>query len=531
MSVFRDFLPLLLLVSLVSSAESAEGNLSAATAETEVKPRFDIWEYRVLGNTVLTPVQIETLIYPRLGKGKTIDSVEEVRQALETLYRDSGYGAVFVDIPEQDVEGGIVRLRVTEGRLDRVRVSGARYFANSQIRAAIPALTPGTVLNLPELQSELALVNRLARDRSIAPVLRAGRTPGTVDVELKVKDELPLHASVEVNDRYTSDTSKTRASINLSYDNFWQRYHSLSLQYQTAPEASSEAQVIAATYLAPLSSGNLLAVYAVDTDSEVATVGTLSVLGKGRIYGARYIVPLPESARYSHSMTFGGDFKDFEEDVRIDADQGLSTPIQYASWSMVYNGNVRTQSTTTSFNMGANLGIRGLANDAAEFESKRFKASPNYFSLRADAAHDRAFLLGTRLALRLGGQYSVEPLISNEQFSIGGAESVRGYLESESLGDYGISGTLELQSPAINRWLSPSIQQLYALLFADAGMVRVIDALKDQATGTDLSSWGAGVRFAGFGLTGSLDWAYPLRSTDGISVGDSRIHFLVRYAF
>lgn len=520
-----------------ASTVPSSGEVSdATTAQAAPEPVFDITELRVLGNSVLSATDIERALYEYVGREGTIKDVERAREKLEKTYRDRGYGTVFVDVPEQDVNDGIVRLRVTEGRLDRVRISGGRYFANGQIRQSTPALHPGQVLSLPALQEQLAKVNRQSRDRVVTPVLRAGRTPGTVDVELKVKDELPAHANVEINDRYTADTSKTRASVNLSYDNLFQRFHSLSLQYQTAPEEPKEARVWAATYVAPLGrQGDVLAVYAVDTDSEVATIGTLAVLGKGRIYGARYIKPLPEMPGYFHNITFGGDFKDFKENVLLEDDLGLQTPIQYVNWSAAYTGNVRTDHTLTSFNIGTNFGIRGLGNDEEEFENKRFKARPNYFYIRANASHERPLLRSTSLSLRAAGQYAVDPVISNEQFSIGGADSVRGYMESEELGDLGISGSLELRSPQITQWWPQQLQQLYLYAFYDAGVVGILDPLPVDGVKTSrlyLYSSGVGLRLAGFGgLEAGIDWAYPLHSTDHVGRGDTRLHFHVRYGF
>src|SRR6185369_3880098 len=119
-------------------------------------------EYRVLGNTLMPGTSIERAVYPHLGPGKTFADVEAARQSLETIYRDAGYGTVFVDVPEQQVEGGIVRLRVTEGKLDRVRVTGARYYSNGRIREALPALTPGQVPKLPNAQAQLASLNRVS---------------------------------------------------------------------------------------------------------------------------------------------------------------------------------------------------------------------------------------------------------------------------------------------------------------------------------------------------------------------------------
>ena len=50
--------------------------------------------------------------------------------------------------------------------------------------------------------------------------------------------------------------------------------------------------------------------------------------------------------------------------------------------------------------------------------------------------------------IRADGQWASEPLISNEQFGIGGVNSVRGYHEGEVFGDTGWHVSLEQQTPA-----------------------------------------------------------------------------------
>lgn len=519
----------LLWVCAIGAPASAAAVESVAAPSTET---FDVLEYRVLGNSRLSVAEIEAAVYPHLGPGRSIDTVQEARASLERAYRDRGFGTVFVDVPEQDVDEGVVRLRVTEGRLDRVQVSGTRYYSNRRILAALPAVERGGVPDLGALQQQIATFNRQSQDRSIAPILRAGRTPGTFDLAVKVEDKLPLHGSLDVNNRYTADTTELRAAATLSYDNLFQRNHRLSLQYQTAPERREDANVIAATYIAPLGeSGRLLAVYAVDTDSDLTTVGNLSVLGKGRIYGARLILPLPERVGLFHSLSLGADFKDFDETITFTNDDGLKTPIQYVGWSLAWSGNRVTEHSRTGIALSANFGVRGLANAPGEFFDKRLLADPNYFYVRAELTQERPFLLGTSLAGRFTGQMTAAPLVSNEQLSIGGADTVRGYLESEELGDYGFSASLELRSPNFGLRLSERLPRAYLFAFFDAGNVAVHDPLEGQGR-RDLSSVGAGLRFSALeGLEGALDWAYPLVPASRTLDGDSRLHFQLTYGF
>ena len=133
-------LAMLVLAAMVSSAVRAEDTVTDA-----VKPRFDVFEYRVEGNTVLDNRTIERVIYGQLGPGKTIDDVNAARTALEQAYREAGYPTVFVDVPEQEVDQGMVRLAVTEGRVSRLKISGSRYFSNGWIRDQLPEAAPGTV--------------------------------------------------------------------------------------------------------------------------------------------------------------------------------------------------------------------------------------------------------------------------------------------------------------------------------------------------------------------------------------------------
>ena len=138
---------------------------------SKAEQHFDVMEYRVIGNTVLTNRDIERVLYPLLGTNKTLTDVEGARTVLESFYHDHGFGTVFVDIPPQKVEGGVVRLRVTEGRVEKEQISGARYFPERDVIAALPAAAPGQVLQLSKLQDELQAVNAATPDRSVVPVL------------------------------------------------------------------------------------------------------------------------------------------------------------------------------------------------------------------------------------------------------------------------------------------------------------------------------------------------------------------------
>jgi hemolysin activation/secretion protein len=179
--------------------------------------------------------------------------------------------------------------------------------------------------------------------------------------------------------------------------------------------------------------------------------------------------------------------------------------------------------------IGATFGIRSLFNEPDEFQLKRYRAGPNFFYLRGGAQLE--WLLGNRAALaaRISGQYSPTPLISNEQFSIGGLDTVRGFTEADQFGDYGLAGGLELRSP---RWRPIEPVDLQLLAFWDIGTVVLQNPLPGQDRSSDLASAGLGARLWAFGgLESSVDWAYALRPSARVQEGDSRIHFSFKYAF
>jgi hemolysin activation/secretion protein len=533
-------------ITFVNRSVAAIAMLSATlTVAEEAAPTpamFDIWEYRILGNTVLQRADIETLLYGNLGPGKTLDDVEKARVALETAYRDRGYGTVFVDIPEQEVAEGIVRLQVTEGKINRVRVTGARYFSNRSIRAAVPAAAPGSVPHLPTVQRQLTDLNALSTDRNVVPVLKAGPRPGTVDLGLSVKDEAPMHASVELNNQYTSNTTELRAVSAFSYDNLFGRLDSLAGQYQTSPEDTSEVAVWAASYTTRLpDSRSKVAFFYINSDSDIATVGdsgaTLTVLGKGQIFGGRYINPFHTSAEATHVFVGSAEYKDFAESVL--SEDVFRTPISYMNLSVGHTSAWRLDKQQVSLATTMNFGVRGMANSPEEFRDKRARGRPNYWMLRADTSYGVQLPLNLNLRLRGAGQYAVEPVISNEQFSIGGADGVRGYREAEQLGDIGFKTSAELASAPID--LFAQQVQVGVFAFYDIGRMSRLEPLHDRLTGElletvdqTLRSAGVGIEFGAFGfLSGSLTWAYALANTPdwdsgGTADGDSRIHFSIR---
>lgn len=505
------------------------GWMAAAPAAAEEREiAFDIFEYRVEGNTVLPAARIEEVVYPFLGEARGMDAVEQARSALEKAYHAIGYLTVSVNIPEQKVEGSAVRLQVEEGRVERLRVVGSRYYSLGAIKARVPELAEGSVPYFPAMQAQIAGVNTTP-DRQVAPVMRPGKSPGKVEVDLKVQDQLPFHGGIELNNRYSANTTHTRLNGSVRYDNLWQRDHSLSFSFQTTPENTRETRVLATTYLVP-ADGDYWAIYGVLSRSNVAAVGDVSVIGNGNIFGLRYIHPLPALETYSHSLTLGADRKDFQETTVLQGADSFNTPIAYTPLFGGYDANWQAESSTTQVNLGATLSVRGLGNDVQEFADKRFLAKPDFAHLRADLKHTQQLPKTWQMFARVSGQVSGGPLISSEQFAIGGADTVRGYPESSAMGDQGVFGTLELRTPPLAKYFASQPGELYAFAFYDRGRVGIAEPLPAQTETFDLASAGLGLRLKKWrGVSGELNYARALMQSGQVRSGDARLHFQIGY--
>lgn len=527
---------------LASTVGMAADSSSSHTADS----KFDVWEFLVLGNHALPQTVVESTVYPFLGPHRDIDTVKQAAAALEQAYKHAGYGAVFVDIPPQEVSNGIVRLKVTEGKLENVSIRGARYFSERQIRAGLPALATAQTPLLTALQQQLSTLNSQTPDREVTPVLKAGSQPGTVDVDLDVKDKLPLHASISYDDRHTAQTTPNRLTANLAYDNLWQRLDSLSLLYQTAPANRKNASVESGTYVAHVAGASgVAAISYTHTSSNVLALGTLGVLGKGDIYGLHWVQPLPGTDMLSENLNAGADYKSVNTDVLPDAPPStgnsstsstsgspVTAPVHYMNWSNVYTATWRFPTRTFTTSLGANFGIDDIVNKTQEFNNARYDAQPDYLYMRFSGGVIQRLPANFAVLTRVQAQWADTPLVNNEQFSLGGVDTVRGYLEAETLGDTGAAGTVELHTPDFGPHLRPVLTQLYLFTFVDAGIATLLNPLPGQDYHLDLWSTGAGLQLAGpGGLVGTVDYAIPEKNGIDTHRHHGRVDFSLQFGF
>jgi hemolysin activation/secretion protein len=502
--------------------------LVASSQAWAAEPTFDILAYEIEGNTVLPADKVEAAVLPFMGPQRSMKDVEAARTALEQLYQQGGYLTVLVDIPEQRITEGVVRLAVLEGRVGGLYVMGSRYHSQGWIRSRVPELASGEVPDFNRVQQQLAGLNR-SNDRQVQPVLRPGRLPGTVDVDLQVRDSLPLSASVELHNNHSHDTDEARASATLRYDNFLQRDHAISLTFLTAPREPQQSKVWVFNYTAPLGTGDSLNLSYTHSNSDVETLGSTQVLGGGHTYSLRRQLGWATADGY-RSLGYGLDYKNLQEQA------ALSTPVRYLPFQATFADQWSDRTEQVNWNVGLTAASQHLLQrqvycptpqgDAYDdqFNCKRAGASGSFGVIKADARWRHRFTPEQSVALRLAGQVASGPLISAEQYSLGGADSVRGYYESEVNGDNAVLGSFEWQGPGLVKELPLPQALLTPLVFFDIARGYTLLPLAGQASHGSLASTGLGLRLNSRDLDLSLDLASPLHATQYSPRGELRLH-------
>jgi len=263
-------------------------------------------------------------------------------------------------------------------------------------------------------------------------------------------------------------------------------------------------------------------------DSDISTLGGSAVGGRGDIVGIRALRDLPSSAKFYQNLSLGMDYKDMKEDLVIGKNT-ISSPIRYFPLCVNYGAAWVADKSFTEFNSSLNFHLRGLGSPGNDYANKRYGADGSYIYLRADLAHTHDLSGGSQVYGKIQGQMANEPLVNGEQFSGGGMDTARGYLEATALGDKGIFGTLELRSPSLigapdksgarsNEWRFH--------VFGDAGVLGIYDALPSVQRQYDFASIGTGTRLKVLNhYNGSLDVAMPLVAQPDAPRGDVRVIF------
>ncbi len=500
---------------------SAAPAQNAQAKDSEV--HFQIRRFEVTGNTLLPSAEVEQTLAPFTGPQTSFSDVRRAADALEAAFRQRGYGVVRVDVPEQDVTSGVVRLQVVERRVGKVTVEGNTHFDEANIRRSLPSVKEGEVPNANDIARNLEMAAEHPVKQT-AVLLRAGAEGDVVDVGVRVADDKPWRAFFTLDNTGTSETGYYRSGFGYQHSNLFDRDHTLTAQYVTSPTRPSDVTIFGAGYRIPFydlnSSLDLTAGY---SDVNSGTVqGLFTVSGSGTLFGARWNWYLPRLSELEQKLSLALDYRAFHNNVQFQG-QGLVPDVTVHPLTATYGAVHRAAAGEVSFYAAVSHDLPG-GNDggAADFSASRAGATDRYtlerYGLNAVAQLPRDW----QARAAFTGQYTNDALVAGEQFGAGGPDSVRGYLLREIAADRGYSAQLELYTPDFAA--AAGLHRLRMLAFLDGGSVQRNLVAAGESSGASISSAGVGARWS-YGKRASLrlDLARIMHSSLDRLRGSSRL--------
>jgi hemolysin activation/secretion protein len=230
--------PLLVLLTSLQGPHKLGAQTNAPVGTNAPGPRFVVRSYALIGSTVFSTNQLAALgelLTPCTGTNVGFAEIKQALITIQAAYGNLGYATIGVALTPQQLTNGVVKVAVTQGQLIDINIVGNNFFSSNNIRRALPTLDTNRLLNTMWFQPEIDNANA-NQDRQIYPVIGAGPDPGTSVLTLRVKDRLPLHGHVELNNKGTVDTPPLRIDSTLTYNNLWQWEHQVGVQYAFSPE-------------------------------------------------------------------------------------------------------------------------------------------------------------------------------------------------------------------------------------------------------------------------------------------------------
>lgn len=481
---------------------------------------FILRDIHVEDSTIFSQKDFAPLIAPYLNRKITFQDMDKLTGAINDLYRDKGYLTSRAYVPPQVIENNALTIRVREGRVGQISISGNRSFRAGLIASRL-ATEPGQLLNIPKLEKDLNLNNRLNPYR-IKATLAAGSKPGETDIKLDVLEKLPWQVATTFDDQGRPTIGTYRWGTELSNQSLTGHADQLSIHQLS----SAGTEVVVASYALPLNAsgteiGGTFAYSGVNVD--LNTPHPPKVTGKAFNYGLSLSQPLDRQRVWvadagmnlRNIYSYVDHTLNSEDDIRS-LQVGLNYD-RYDRWGRTF---IRGQSTLAPAWMGAN---------------RTFWKTESYLT--------RLIVLPANnlLIIRGAAQFTPDALPSAEQFQVGGAFSVRGFTEGLLTGDRGYSFGVEHRWPIpglkkVNPWLAERVQ---GASFFDMGQTwldrsnqRFIGGVSNRPDRTLLIGAGAGLRIQLTRLAqGFVDFGFGLTDQHHVETNAQpsfRVHFGLR---
>jgi hemolysin activation/secretion protein len=491
-------------------------------------PTLDIQRYVIEGDNPLSAEETGQLLAPFTGSKRTLRQIEEAANAMERAMRERGLAFHRMFVPAQKPSAGEVRLQIIGIKLGTVEVAGNEHFTSDNIRRSLTSLKEGGVPEVRTLGRDITASNANPA-KQVTVTFKESPQASTVDAVVKVKDSPPMSFFLNLTGNQSlsgqgSEQNTYRMSGGFQHANLFDRDHVMTVSYTTDPGDPGKVSLYSAYYQIPLY-GHGINLSASVTSSDVASgrvqqgAGVFDVSGSGLFTGIRLTKALTRVDTLQQTLGIGLEDRFFKNSTTfngqpIQPDVGSRVvSLQYTfrnepSWGSIagsvdYAVNAGGGAGNTEVDHAANGGTR-------DWGAWRFNVEASVPSAR------------WQYTGRLKGQYAEKSLISGEQFGLGGANSVRGFVDRVVSGDDGHQWSLEVMGPELGDL------QIRPVLFVDGGQVHVFAGGLTE----NLLSAGVGLRMVYRKLQVGLDLAQTIERNSADLAGPAmRMHLALSYRF
>lgn len=501
----------------------------------DIPGKIKVKQFDFVGNTVFSDAELNRAIANYTEEPISFAQLVRAADRVSERYVDQGYVTSGAYIPEQSLRSGRVQIQVVEGSLAEIEVEVEGGLKESYVRDRLDRRIDSP-LNIDRLQSALQLLQLNPLITSLNAELSAGIEPGTniLSVSATSADTFKLQTRLSNNRNLSVGTFERGIELEEA------SLLGIGDRLQIAYDNTDGSNQYSAGYTFPLNSldGSLEFNFRwaeneiVQSSFEAADLDIAS-----RNYNLTWRQPVFQRANsevsqeLALSLTAGrresdSTILDRPEPLTPGANETgeIRTSVVSFSQEWLQRSSQQVISARSQFNLGVDAFGATILNN--EPDSQFFSWRGQFAYLRSLSQTQETF--DPTLLLRSEIQLAADPLISTEQFSLGGANTVRGYRQDALLTDSGFLATAELRLPIVR--FKPIDATLQFSPFLDFGTGWNNDGEEtefDTAIGT------------GFGLllqtpekfSARIDWGVPLINSDsqGSSLQEDGIYFQLQY--
>ncbi|KIV72839.1 Hemolysin activation/secretion protein [Pseudomonas sp. FeS53a] len=494
----------------LSPRQSLPLNLPDAPADpaADAGPRLQVNGFTLEGNSALGSEELLGLLADLPGKELSVGQLQAAANRITRRYREQGYPLARAYLPAQEIDGGVVKIAVLEGRYGEIKVDNPMGLGGSAL-APLSALKAGDAVQGQPLERSLLLLQDTP-GVEVKSTLRPGARTGTTDLLVGLQQAPLVTGSVDMDNYGNRFVGQYRLGGTLNLNNPLNLGDRLSLRAMGSDQDQHYGRVAYQLPLGPWATQ--FGVAYSDMDYELGKdFDDLRAHGNARIASVYAIQPLVRSRDFSLFTQLQFDDKRLKDDIDL-FDEKSDKHARVVTLTL--NGNSRDDllgGGVNSFALGWSQGSLTLdgaqaqrTDDATAGTRGRFhKLNPSL--VRLQRLSDR-FSLYTQLQ----GQWADGNLDSSEKLYLGGAYGVRAYPQGEASGDQGWLANVELRYALTEAW------QLST--FVDHGEVRLN---KDTWTSDDnhrsLSGAGFGALWAAHGWQVNAVAAWKLGNAEAES--------------